>query len=175
MISSEVKIVAGIGTVVFGMFIIHIYEEFQKQKRIMADKQRTREHELQLRETEVALPPEYWTAKAAEHEASVKKHEIDIQSQERLKIDQRNREDAERQAIREFEKDAPESYWQHKRFQEEELTKRKQLEIEDQRRRRLEEQERDITAKQVRSLEEGTKALEKALRTANYASTIFRY
>ncbi len=170
MISSEVKVIAGIGTIVLGMFAIHAYEESQYQKRIMADKQKAREHERQLKEMEVDLPPEYWTAKAAEHEASVRKHEIDIQSQERLKIDQRNREDAERQAIREFEKDAPAEYWEQKRIKQEEETKRRQIQADEERARRLDERERDIARKNAAAIENAAKTAERIARSANYSA-----
>jgi len=141
----------------------------QEQKRIEA------ETKIKKAEIEGTYPPEYWVAKKAEAEADAKVREARIESEERLKIDQRNRDEQERKAIREFEKDAPESYWQHKRLEEEEKTKRKQLEIDDRRRQRLEEQERDIAKKQVKSLEESTKTLEKMLRTANYATNMLRY
>jgi len=170
MISSEIKALAGVGTIVLGIFAIHAYEESQRQKHIMADKQKAREHELQLKEKEVGFPPEYWTAKAAEHEASVKKHEIDVQSQERLTIDQRNREDAERQAIREFEKDAPAEYWEQKRIKQEEETKRRQIQADEERARRLDERERDIARKNADAIAKAAKTAERIARSANYSN-----
>ena len=170
MISSEVKVIAGIGTIVLGAFAIHAYEESQRQKHIMADKQKAREHERRLKEMEVDLPPEYWTAKAAEHEASIKKHEIDIQSQERLCLDKRNRDDAERQAIREFEKDAPAEYWEQKRIKQEEETKRKQIEADEARARRLDERERDIARKNAAAIEQAAKTAERIARSTSYST-----
>ena len=177
--TQEVKVAIIATTGVVALIGVLIYSDHAEKKRQIKIKQESKklEAETKLKKAEIegTYPPEYWIAKKAEAEADAQVRQARIESEERLKIDQRNREDADRKAQREFEKDAPESYWQHKRFKEEEETKRKQLEIDDQRRRRLEEQERDIAAKQARSLEEGTKALEKALRTANYASTVFRY
>ena len=57
------------------------------------------------------MPDSYWEAKKAEAEASVKKHEIDVASNERLVLDSRNRETAKAEAKREFEKSAPPEYW----------------------------------------------------------------
>jgi hypothetical protein len=177
--TQEIKLALIGSTTIAAILGAYIVSNQLDKRRVMKEQQAQRELEAQTKlkqaEIEGTYPPEYWVAKKAEAEADAQVRQASIESEERLKIDQRNREDADRKAQREFEKDAPESYWAHKRFIEEEETKRRQLEIDDQRRRRLEEQERDIAAKQVRSLEEGTKALEKALRTANYASTIFRY
>lgn len=58
-----------------------------------------------------SMPDSYWAAKAVEAEASVKKHELDIQSQERLVIDKRDRAAKKEAAQREFEKSAPPEYW----------------------------------------------------------------
>lgn len=167
MISSEAKIVAGIGAVIVGMFALTIYHGAQVDKRKYADKERQRQHDLDLKSKEATFPPEYWTAKAAEYEASVRKHQIDIQSEERLKIDQRNREDAEKQAIREFEKDAPAEYWEQKRLAEEEKTKRKQIQVEEERSRRLDEREREIARRNAQAIEAGAKSLERAIRHAS--------
>lgn len=76
-------------------------------------------------EIESTMPAEYWEAKKAETEADVKKHQIDIESEARLKIDARNREDERRKAQMEFEKNAPDSYWQAKIEEAREETTRK--------------------------------------------------
>lgn len=168
--SSEVKIIVGIGVIALGICAINDYNSTQADKRRIADKQQAREHERRLKEMEVDFPPEYWTAKAAEHEASVKKHEIDIKSQELLKIDQRNREDAERKAIREFEKDAPAEYWEQKRIKQEEETKRRQIQADEERARRLDERERDIARKNADAIEKAAKTAERIARSANYGT-----
>lgn len=81
-----------------------------KGKRIEADKLKQ-------------MPEAYWLAKKAEEEAnalikkaeaeaSVKKHEIDVSSNERLAIDHRERKTKEQVAKLEFEQSAPPEYWE---------------------------------------------------------------
>lgn len=175
--TSEVKIltIATISAVsLIGAYIIS--EKIDKHREMLerqADKQREADSAIKKAEIEGTYPPEYWIAQKAKSEADADIRKARIESDERLEVDRRNREDEERKALREFEKDAPESYWQHKKFEEEEKTKRKQLEIEDNRRKRLEEQEREMAQKNAKVLEEGTRNLERVLRTANYASNIW--
>ena len=59
----------------------------------------------------LGMPDSYWEAEKAKAEASVKKHELDIQHKERMTLDDRERAERERQAKREFEKTAPPEYW----------------------------------------------------------------
>ena len=177
--TNEIKLTIIAGTTILGLFGAHIFADQMAKRREMIERQAQKkleaETELKKAEIEGGYPPEYWIAKKAGAEADAAVRQARIESEERLKIDQRNRDDAERQAIREFEKDAPAEYWAQKRFKEEEETKRKQLEIEDQRRKRLEQQERDIASKQARALEEGTKTIERALRMANNNYNIWGY
>lgn len=90
-----------------------------------------------------------------------------IESDKALEIDKRNREDARKAAIREFEKDAPESYWEHKRFQETEITKREQLRMDNERAKRMMNSERDIARRNAEAFETGARAIERAVRTRN--------
>ena len=88
---------------------------------IFTDKDRKKVKKL---EAEASLPPEYWAAKVEEAKASVEKHRIDTESQERLTIDSRERTALENTNKREFEKNAPKEYWEHKKIEAEECTKR---------------------------------------------------
>ena len=175
--TSEIKIIiiatAGVAALM-GTYAVSDY--FSKKREMLerqADKQRDADTQLKKAEIESTYPPEYWVAKKAEIEADEAVRKAQIESEERLKIDQRDRDDQRRKETIEFEKDAPESYWQHKKFKEEEETKRKQMEIDDNRRKRLEEQERELARKNAKAFEEGIKTLERGIRTANYASTMW--
>lgn len=83
-------------------------------------------------EVEAQMPPEYWIARKAETEADVEKHRISEESNERLVIDLREREETEKARKREFELNAPDEYWQslavaerEKTAREREITRRK--------------------------------------------------
>lgn len=81
---------------------------------------------LEAKKAELAAgyPPEYWEAeaeKAREHEATER---AKVESHERLTLDERERATAEAEAKREFEQNAPDSYWQHLKTVEEEETRR---------------------------------------------------
>jgi hypothetical protein len=65
------------------------------------------------------MPDSYWEAEKAKVDASVKKHQVDVAAKERLTIDERERMDANRSAIREFELHAPAGYWESKRYEAE--------------------------------------------------------
>lgn len=95
---SSVDVVLCVGAALFAtLFGIKSMSEYQ-DKRLEADKLRS-------------MPDSYWEARKAEAAASVKKHEMDIASKERLTLDKRNREAEEAAAQREFEKTAPPEYW----------------------------------------------------------------
>ncbi len=83
------------------------------------DRSKTRQMEI-----EKDYPPEYWLAKKAAEEASIKKHEIDVASRERLSLDKREREDKARQERTSFELNAPPEYWESKKVAEQEKTRR---------------------------------------------------
>lgn len=85
------------------------------------------------------LPSEYWLAKAEEAKASIEKTRLDNEMKERLTLDQRTRDDAERAKRREFEQRAPKEYWEHKKIEAEERTKREKIEAEEKTKRENEE------------------------------------
>ena len=122
--SGETKIIAlgivGIAVIAGSIFV---------SKSIQMDKE-TQENEanrqLDLEKTKIkaTYPPEYWTAKAAEAAAHAEEEKARIESEERLMIDSRVRAEAEKEAIRKFELNAPAEYWEQKRIEEQEKTKR---------------------------------------------------
>ncbi len=80
--------------------------------------------DIKKTELELDFPPEYWEAKKAETEASVRKHEITVASKERLELDARERITNKQIREEEFEKSAPPEYWETKRVEEQERTRR---------------------------------------------------
>lgn len=112
--------------------------------------------EVKKIEQQAKLPPEYWTAKVEEAKASVKKHQMDVESNERMTLDRRNREDAERTAKLEYEKNAPKEYWEHKRIMEEEKTKR------DTEHERIRSEER-LARKQAETIRDSARYISSAL------------
>ena len=142
-----------IGAVIGGFAIDDYIRRRQDLQKKLADN----ELELKKAELEGTYPPEYWTAKAAKAEADAKVRQASIESEERLKLDARNRKDAEQAALREFEKSAPAEYWEQKRIEEEQKTKREA----DQRRY---EAEREAAKLHNRAIEESAKAAERALK-----------
>ena len=152
MVSQETKLIIGIATVTLGLSGLIVYTISQEDKRKYSDKERQRQHELELEKEKAKLPPEYWNAMAEEHKASVKKHEIDVQSKEKLELDERDRKDAENERIREYEKNAPAEYWEQKRIEQEEKTKRKRMLLNY-------EAERAMNEQHIKKLEEGAKKI----------------
>ena len=142
-----------IGAVVGGFAIDDYIRRHQDLQKKLADN----ELELKKAELEGTYPPEYWTAKAAKAEADAKVRQASIESEERLKIDARNRKDVEQAALREFEKSAPAEYWEQKRIEEEQKTKREA----DQRRY---EAEREAAKLHNKAIEESAKAAERAIK-----------
>ena len=140
--------------------------EMKKAQALLAAK----EKELEMTQVESQYPPEYWEAKKVEQAEKTKRHQADLESEERLKLDQREREAAEREARREFERNAPAEYWAAKKVQEEEATRRYQMDLEDARFRHQAEVERDIAKRNAEALESGAKTLEKAIRRSTYST-----
>lgn len=68
------------------------------------------------------LPAEYWIAQKADVEASVERRKLELESQERMTLDSRERADAKRRELMEFEQNAPDAYWQSKIEAEKEET-----------------------------------------------------
>jgi len=75
-------------------------------------------------DAEKEMPAEYWIAKKADTEAQVERYRIDVESRERLILDKRERDDAEKIRQREFELNAPQEYWDSKALEEREKTAR---------------------------------------------------
>lgn len=124
-------------------------------------KKQKNELELKKAELEASYPPEYWVAQQAKAEADAKTAQAKIESDERLKVDERERMDAEQARKRAFEKDAPAEYWEQKRIEEEEKTKR------DLNRQRY-ESEKAIAQQHSELIREGAKAAD---RIARYGSS----
>lgn len=125
--------------------------------------------DLEIAQIKKSYPPEYWNAKAAEASAKADVEKARLESKERLELDLREREDIEKAYKRAFEKDAPAEYWEQKRIEETEKTKRQEMEIEDARRKRIEEQERYIARRNAEAFEKSAKSIERAVRSScNY-------
>jgi len=94
--TSEVKLFAicacGVAAVVGCVTLNDILEKRQELKELEAKNAL----ELEKAKLEGTYPPEYWTAKAAEAEANAKVRQASIESEERLKLDARDREKAEK-------------------------------------------------------------------------------
>lgn len=153
-----------IGAVIGGFAIDDYIRRRQDLQKKLADN----ELELKKAELEGTYPPEYWTAKAAKAEADAKVRQASIESEERLKLDARDRKDAEQEALREFEKNAPAEYWEQKRIIEEQKTKREA----DQRRY---EAEKEAAKLHNRAIEESAKAAERALKRSLGSYSEFTY
>ena len=141
-------------TALISGFVVINYFNNQKELKRQYDENETKRR---MKEMDVDMPPEYWTAKAAEKEAEARIKQAEIESRERLEIDKRNREDAEKQALMEFEKNAPTEYWEQKRIAEEEETKRQM----NAQRYKLEQ---DMSREHNKALEEIAKASERVLK-----------
>lgn len=162
MTNSEVKL--ALGTI--GIFAAAGAYIFTANKRNAA-KEATAYRDAQVAkvkqaEIDAQMPAEYWTAKQAEIEASVEKHRITTESQERLKLDEREREDATAAAKREFEQNAPDGYWAAKKAEEEEKTRRHQMDLDDKRRRDQVRADQALANRQAEALENSAKAIERA-------------
>lgn len=167
MNTSQLKIAAGFTIACIGICIYSYLKKEDLKTKKAEFEARQKQIELDILEEQTKFPPEYWTAKQVETTASAKKYEIDVASKERLEIDARDRRDAEAAAKREFEKDAPEAYWAQKKVEEEERTRRHQMDLDDHRMRRQAEADRDIAKRNAEALESSAKAIERAIRRAN--------
>lgn len=61
----------------------------------------------------IGMPDSYWEAEKAKAEAEVKMHEMDVASDERLLLDERERKAKAAAARLEFQKAAPAEYWDY--------------------------------------------------------------
>ncbi|MBO7451089.1 MAG: hypothetical protein J6U54_12060 [Clostridiales bacterium] len=162
--TNEFKLILAISGIVTAG-VAYIFTENQRNITKQENaKRETKRLELYKVEKEAALPPEYWSAKEAATNAELETNKAKLDTEYRLEIDKRNRADEKEKAIREFEKDAPESYWNHKRLQEEEKTKREQLRIEDEKSKRMAKTEYDIAERNAKAIENGAKTIERVVR-----------
>lgn len=177
-INSNIKIaiaLAGCVLVIGTPVVIHEIDKKREKDIRERESIRKTEAEIEIAKIEGTYPPEYWVAKKtkAEREADVKKAQIE--SDEHLVLDARNREDAEREAIRIFEKDAPEEYWNQKRIEAEEYTKQLKIEMEQKTQQELNRQrfesEKAIAKQHSDAINAGIYATEQLLR--RNASNIF--
>lgn len=127
-------------------------------------KKQKNDADIKKAELEASYPPEYWVAQQAKAEAEAKTAQAKIESNERLAIDERQRRDIERMKKREFEKNAPTEYWEQKRIEEEEKTKR------DLNRQRY-ESEKAIAQQHSELIKEGARAAD---RIARYGSSYLK-
>lgn len=155
--SGEAKVIifcgACIGIAISGVF----FNKYLNDRNEIQRKQLDNELKLKKAELEGTYPPEYWTAKAAQAEADAKVRQARIETDERLELDARNRKDAEQAAIREFEKNAPAEYWEQKRIEEEQKTKREAD-------KSRYEAEKEAAKLHNKAIEESAKAAERALK-----------
>lgn len=106
---------------------------------------------------EGTYPPEYWAAKEAQAKADAEVKKAELEYKHQLEIDRRNRDDAEVALRREFEKSAPAEYWEQKRIEAEEKTKR---ELNKQRY----EAERETAKQQRQAMDATVRMAEQALK-----------
>lgn len=156
--TNELKIavigLTGIGAICATMIFSRSMTAKQEEKKYENDRQT----KIEIAQIKKSYPPEYWTAQAAEAAAKAEIEKARIESRERLELDQRARKDAEIIRKREFEKNAPTEYWEQKRIEEEEKTKR------DADKRRY-EAELEATKLHSKALEESAKVAERAIKS----------
>lgn len=95
---------------------------FNRNKRYEIDSEAALK--IKLKEIEAGYPDSYWEAKKAKEEARIEIERAKIESNERLTKDARDRETKAQEALREFEKNAPDSYWEAKKAVAREETQR---------------------------------------------------
>jgi hypothetical protein len=155
--SGEAKVLIFVGVcaaTVIGGFAV---DDYIRRKQDLQKKISDNELELKKAELEGTYPPEYWTAKAAEAEADARVRQARIESEERLQLDARDRAEKEKEALRKFEQNAPAEYWEQKKFEEEEKTKRESD-------KRRFEAEQEAAKLHNKAIEESAKAAERAIR-----------
>ena len=112
------------GKLIFGLFALLGSCVISVPTALYFSKKRESEANIRIAEIKATYPPEYWKAKEAEVNAEVDIKKAKIESDERLLIDKRKREENEIACRRNFERNAPAEYWEQKRVAEEERTKR---------------------------------------------------
>lgn len=162
MTNAEIKLTLGIAGIIAAMGAYTFTENKRNASKEALAYRDAQVAKVKQAEIDAQMPAEYWAAKQAEIEASVEKHRIETESKERLKIDERERADASKQAQREFEQTAPDGYWAAKKAEEEEKTRRHQMDLDDQRRREQVIADQALAKRQAEVLENSAKALERA-------------
>ena len=174
--STEIKAILVIAGIFGGAIAIPaILEKLNDRRELDNDIKKAEieaEANIKKAEIEASYPPEYWQAKEAEAKANAEVKKAQIESDERLKLDARNREEEELKAIREFEKNAPDAYWEHKRVEEEEKTKRELNAEQEKTAREMNKQryetEQRLTSQNQELIRNGVSAAERAIRTLSY-------
>ncbi len=158
--TSEIKFILGGVAIIAGAWAFVECNKTIQQRRIS-------EIELEKIKEEANYPASYWEAKKAEAEADAKKHELDVQSNERLELDKRDRADEEAKRLREFEKDAPKEYWHQKEIDAAEETKREKYRLDCESKERIAAKEFNAKEEIARynrdAIKEGAKAAERAI------------
>lgn len=155
--SGEAKLVILVGVAIGAVIGGFTIDDYIRRRQDLQKKLADNELELKKAELEGTYPPEYWSAKAAKAEADAIARKAQIESDERLELDARDRKAAEQAALREFEKSAPAEYWEQKRIEEEQKTKREAD-------RRRFEAEQEAAKLHNKAIEESAKAAERALK-----------
>ena len=172
MNSSEAKAltiaVLAVGTVCIIPIITSQMDKKRRDQLEDANKQRQAEKEIKIAEIQSTYPPEYWVAEKAKTDAKAAEVQARIESEERLEMDKRDRETSEAAALREFEKDAPESYWVQKKLEAEERTKQVKIQEEQKTQQELNRQrfesEKAVAKAHSDALKEGARIAERAIR-----------
>ena len=128
---------------------------------VATDESRT---ELKKTKIEKGYPPEYWVAKAEEARAKISIRKAEIESQERLATDRREREDVARRELLEFEKNAPDGYWEHKKTETRERTKLKEEEARLEADKARLEADKYIARRNAEAVRDGARTVGYALR-----------
>lgn len=155
--TSEIKLAAicTAGLVaVSGMIFAEKVLEMRKAERI---EMTNANNAIEKAKLEATYPPEYWLAKKAAEEANVEEEKAKIEATKQLELDKRDREDAEKAARREYEKNAPAEYWEQKRIAEEEKTKRDRARLQF-------EAEQEAARQHRQAIAEGAKVVDRALK-----------
>lgn len=151
MQNSETKLLIGLAICAgVGISVFPITMYFSDKKK--------HEAEIKRAEIEGQYPPEYWKAKEAEAKADAEVKKAKIESQERLEIDRRERQEAEVARKREYEMNAPTEYWEQKKVEEQEKTKRELN-------RQRYNAEMEAAKQHKEAIESGIRATERAIKS----------